>query len=518
MAGKYLMGIDEGTTGSRACIFDLQGNLLGSSYAEYGITSPRPGWYEQDCEFMAAVIYEACQGAIKKAGIDPKEIAAVGLSSQGAAFVPVDKDDKIVRPCIGWQDTRGAEFFDEIRSIVPEEELYKIAGTPISTPWSLSKILWIKKYEPQNFEKTACFALHQDFFLTALGVKGHYVDISSASRFGFFDVDRHKYSEKLLASFGIPEEKLPQVVAGGSKVGEITKSISERTGLAEGTPICVGAMDVNASVLGLGVVKEGMAGTILGTYGACVAFSPRPVRDPNGRMVVMGNVGTWKWTMEGSSLAAASSYRWYRDTFGDLEVATGKILGEDPYELINQQIAGGKPGARGLLFIPHLASAGSPRNDENARGLLLGLTLAHTKADVARAVMEGITLEIRDIITAIQRAGVEIRECRITGGGTKSPLWNQMQADIYGRPVATVQTSDTGALGAAMLAGIGAGIFNNVEEAAEQMVRVVRSYEPNPENVKVYDELYDVYVSTFEGLAGTGVYKKLAAFQARLVG
>lgn len=515
---KYLMSIDEGTMSSRASIVDLEGNILGSSGAEYGVTSPKPGWYEQDCGLMVSVIYDSCRGAIQNAGIDPKEIVAVALSSQGAAFCPVDKDNRLVRPTIGWQDTRGSVMLDEIASMVSPEELYRISGAPLATVWALSKILWIKKYEPENYEKTACFALHQDYFLRTLGVKKHYTDISSAARYGFFDVDNHRYSEKLLKLFDIPEEKLPVVVDGGTQVGAVTAEVSKATGIPEGTPVCVGAMDVTCAILGLGITKEKMAATILGTYGTCISLSSKQVRDPNGSMVVIGNTGTNMWTIEGSVLAAASSYRWYRDTFGDVEIAAGKVLKTDPFELINKQIAAGKPGAKGVLYMPHLASAGPPRNNSNAKGLFLGLTFAHTKADIARAVMEGISLEIRDIITAKSGMGIDVDRIRLTGGGSKSPMWNQIQADVYGKTVQTVQTSETASVGAAMLAGVGVGIFKNVQEAADAMVRVTRTYEPVPEHTKIYDELYDIYCSTYESLASPehNVYKRLNDFQNKL--
>lgn len=518
MSKKYLMSIDEGTMSSRASIIDFEGNILGSSRAEYEVTNPNPGWYEQDCSIMVDVIYNACKGAIKKTGIDPNEIAAVGLSSQGAAFCPVDKHNNLIRPTIGWQDSRGSAMMDEITQKIPREELYQISGAPLGIIWTLSKILWYKKFEPKNYEKTACFALHQSYFLRTLGVEKQYTDISSAARYGFFDVDKHKYSEKLLKLFDIPEEKLPIVVDGGTPVGSVTKAVYEATGIPVGTPVCVGGMDVTCAILGLGITKPKMAATILGTYGTCISLSPNPVRDPKGEMVVTGYTGTNMWTVEGSMLAAASSYRWYRDTFCDLEIASAKMLKTDPFELINQQIATGKPGAKGLLYMPHLASAGAPRNNSNARGLFLGLTFAHTKADVARSVMEGISLEVRDIIMAKSRMGIEIDQIRLTGGGSKSPMWNQIQADVYGKTVQTVQTSETASIGAAMLAGVGAGIFKNVQEAGESMIRVTSTYEPKAENTKIYDELYDIYCSTYESLSSSNncVYNKITNLQNKL--
>ena len=518
MGNKYLMSIDEGTMSSRASVIDLKGNILGSSGADYGILNPNPGWYEQDSNLMVEVIYNACQGAIKKSGINPKDIAAVSLSSQGGPLTPVDKNNRPLRPSIGWQDSRGAVLLDEIAQKIPPEKLYKISGAPLGTVWTLSKLLWFKKFEPEIYEKTVCLAHHQDYFLTALGVDKHYEDISSAARFGFFDVDHHKYSQELLKLFDIPEEKLPIIVDGGTQVGNITKSVSQATGIPEGTPVCVGAMDVTCAVLGLGITREKMAATILGPYGTCISLSSKPVRDPSGSMVVSGNTGTNWWTVEGSVLAAASSYRWYRDTFCDLEVAAGKLLKTDPFELINQQAASEKPGAKGLLYMPHLASAGAPRNNPNAKGLFLGLTFSHTKADLARAVMEGISLEIRDIITAKARMGIEVNQIRLTGGGSKSPVWNQIQADVYGRTVQTVQTAETASVGAAMLAAVGTGIYKNIQEAADEMVRVTRTYEPNPANNQIYGDLYDIYCSTYESLASPehNVYKKVNDLQNKL--
>lgn len=518
MAKKYLLSIDEGTMGSRACIFDIEGNLIASSGSEYSVVSPKPGWYEQDCLEMNRAIYDSCKRAIKKASINPNCIVAVGLSSQGGAFVPVDKNNEIIRPCIGWQDDRGKVMFEKMKDKISFEEYYNITGVPFCTSvWSISKILWMKEYEPENFEKTNCIALHQDYFLTALGVEGHYADISSASRYGFFDINNGKFDDKLLKIFEIPKDKLPKIVEGGSIVGKINRKTSGLTDIPEGVPICAGAMDVNSSMLGLGVIKEGIAGTILGTYGTCLVFSSKPIRDPNGKMVVMGNVGTNKWTMEGSSLAAASSFRWYRDTFCDMEVATGKLIKEDAFQLIDKQIINSSsPGAKGLLFIPHLASAGAPRNNEKARGLFFGLNFSHTKPDIARAVMEGICLEIRDIITEERNVGAEIDQLRITGGATKSAIWNQIQADVYGRPVQTVQTSETGALGAAMLAAVGVGIFKDVYEAANNMIHVTESYEPSRENTKIYDELYDIYNSVYKGLLNEKAYDKIVKLQDKL--
>jgi xylulokinase len=516
MSIKYLVGIDEGTTSSRASIFDTKGNFIAGHGHEYGIQTPKPRWVEQDCDEITQALYLCCREAIKKSKIDPKDILGVGLSSQGAAFVPVDKDGKVVRPCFGWQDTRGSEMNEYWSSKISDEEYYKISGIPIRmTPFSISKIFWMREKEPQSYEKTAKFATHQDYFLRALGVDGHFSDIATGARTGFFDVDNHEYSQKLLDLFDIPKDKFAEIVRAGSMVGAVNDEVAAQTGIPKGTPLCVGGMDVCCSVLGLGVVESGMAATILGTYGACIGLSGKTIRDPNNSLFVIGNPGTRMWTIEGGAYAAASSYRWYRDLFAQTEVAEAAKSGKDPYELINEQIAASKPGSKGMLYIPHLASAGSPRNNPNARAMFIGMTFAHNKGDIARSVMEGITLEIRDIMETYKKAGMNLKEVRITGGGTKSPVWNQIQADIHGVPVKTVQTADTGALGAAMHAAVGVGVYKDTKEAAANMVTLAGEYEPNPANVAIYNEVYDMYTSVFESLEKGGAYDTIAAFQSK---
>ncbi|MHB1420813.1 MAG: FGGY-family carbohydrate kinase, partial [Bacillota bacterium] len=412
---KYLVGIDIGTTGSRCCIFDLKGNLLGSGYREYCCIYPKPNWIDQDGDLLLTQTYDACKTALKTSGIEPKEIATIAFSTQRSVFGPVGKDGKPVRNFISWQDNRGHIEVEEMQEKITPEEYYKITGLPVgATTWIISKLLWYRKNEPENYEKTAVFTQNQDYFLKAFGADDYYVDVSDGPFFGVFDVDKAEYSEKLLNLFDIPREKLPKLTKPGTMVGRITKDVAQATGFAEGTPICVGAGDQNCALVGAGVVKAGLASITLGTAGLGIAFSPEPVRDPNGNMMITGHAGTGKWQVEGISLAAASCYRWYRGTFCEMEETNAEKLNKDPYDLINEQIAGVPPGAKGVVFLPYLASAGTPRYNPDARGTFLGLTFAHKKADIARAVMEGICLEMRDIIQAQKACGLDIEKYRLT--------------------------------------------------------------------------------------------------------
>jgi xylulokinase len=504
--GKYLIGIDEGTTGCKTCIFDLNGTLVGSDYREYPCYYPKPGWVEQYAEEITPALFESCKAAIAKSGIDPKEIIAVGLSSQGSVTGPVDKNGKLLRPFIGWQDLRGVKELEEIKEKISLEEYYKITGYPLGLVFSITKNLWIRNNEPDIYEKTAMFTTNQDYFLKEFGAEDYFTDISSASREGLFDVDNHVWSKRVFDALDLDMSKRPKIAEGGQPVGRIPKSVAEKTGLAEGTLLCVGAHDQNCSTFGCGAVEDGTAAMVLGTFGSCFVVSDKPIRDPYGVLIVKGNVGPKNWTIEAFATAAASSYRWYRDTFGDLEKAAAKTLQDDPYNLINKQIETVPPGANGITFLSYLQGAGGPRQNGNARGAFVGMTLGTTKADMARAVMEGICYEMRDILEAQKRAGINIKGIRLTGGGSKAPLWCQMQADIYQQTIYRLQTSETGTLGAALYAGVGAGVYKSYKEAVEVAVHIKDKFEPNPELAEVYNEGYHRFVSIYEALANGKVF------------
>lgn len=507
MSKKYLVGIDEGTTGCKTCIFDLEGNLIEGDYREYPCYYPKPGYVEQLAEDITPALFDSCKAAIANSGIDPKDIVAVGLSSQGGVTGPVDKDGKLLRPFIGWQDLRGTEEYEQIKAKISLEEYYEISGTPLNLIFNITKHLWFKNNEPKLYEKTAVMTTNQDYFLSQFGAEGYYSDISSTSRTGLFDVNKHIWSEKLFKLLDLDVNMYPKVAVAGQPVGKIAKSIAEKTGLAEGTLLCVGAHDQNCSTFGCGLIEDGQAALVLGTWGSCYVCSGKPIRDPHKVLMVKGNAGPRNWTIEGAASAAASSYRWFRDTFGDVEVAAGKVLGEDAYELINRQIEKVEPGANGITFLPYLAGASAgPRANANARGTLVGITLGTTKAEVARAVMEGITYEMRDILEAQKKAGINIKEIQLTGGGSKAPLWNQIQADIYQKPVSVLQTFETGTLGAALYAGVGAGVYNSYKEAVDAAVHIGRVYTPNPKLTKGYDEAYEKFVAVYEALANGKVF------------
>jgi len=511
----YLMGIDAGTTGCKTCVFDLDGHLIGTDYREYPCYYPQPGWVEQLPEDLTPALFESVRAAIRDAGVDAAEIEALAISTQGSVFGALDGDDRLIRPFIGWQDVRGVDYVERIREgeYIDPDRLYQISGYPISTVPCLTKYLWFKDNEPEGFARTTRISHHQDFFLKEFGAEDWFVnDTATASRTGVFDIDAGEWSREILDALGLDIGTLPRIVKAGSVAGRVPRDVAIQTGLAEGTLLCVGAMDQNCSTMGGGLVHEGTAITVVGTYGATFVASEESRRDPNGTLIVKNNSGPENFTIEAASIASASCYRWFRDTICSIEMAMAKEFGPsgNAYRLINKAIEAVEPGANGLVFLPYLQGAGSgPRSDPYAKGAFLGVTLGTTKAEMARAVLEGITLEMRDNIESIRKVGIRLNEIRAVGGATKSPVWNQIQADMYKVPVAVLEVSETGCLGAAMYAGIGLGAYASLEEAAARAVRIKEVYEPNPENYPAYDAAYERFVSGYESLADGGFFRTL---------
>jgi xylulokinase len=512
-AAKCLAGIDIGTTGAKAIVFDFEGNPLGTSYNEYGCTYPRPNWVEQDAVLVVEATMRSAREAIAKSRMRPGDILSVSVSAQRCCGIFLDGEEKMLRPMISWQDNRTPAEVEEIGRTVDPGRYYEKTGFPNSTTWLLSKMMWVRKNEPEVWSRTKRVVQMHDYFLRALGVEDYYVDLNDAGFFGLFDTIRFRWDGELLRLFGIDPGVLPIPAASGTVVGRVSRAGSENSGFAEGTPIAVGAGDQCAGSLGAGVVKRGLVSISMGTAGAVTAFLPDPFRDPKGKTMITNHSIKGKWLMEGYQAAAAGVYRWFRDEIAALEKADAGAAGKDPYELIEEIARQAPAGSRGLLLLPYFASAATPRYNSSARGVLVGLTFAHDRGCLARAFMEGITLDMFDMIQAAMKAGVSVEAIRLLGGPTRSRLWNQIQADVYGMPVQTLKITDATVLGAAILGGVGAGVFQSIEEGSNRLVQVETTYEPDPEATKRYAELYDAYCRVYDALDSSGSFKAIAALQ-----
>ena len=510
---EYLAGVDVGTTGARCALFTPQGDRIASEYRDYGASYPKPGWVEQDLDTLIARTMEACQATVRNSGIDPARILAVAFSTQRSVTCPVDRQGRAVRPMISWQDARTGAQVERMRSLVDPDEYYAESGLPLGTTWIITKLLWMREHEPELLARTHKVLQNQDIVLRAFGADGFHTDTSDMAFYGAWDVRGAAWSRRLLDLFGVDSSYFGTPTPSGTRVGSLSAAAAEKTGFKAGTPICVGAGDQNCSVIGMGGVSSGIGTVTLGTAGLAILSVDQPVPGFGG-MMVTNHVLPGLWEVEGLSNAAAASYRWFRDVVGAKEVADQARTGVPAYEALDALAALAPPGAKGLLYLPYLATAATPRWNPKARAAFIGMSLSHGRPELARSVMEGVCLEIRDMIERWLERGMSLHSLRIGGGATRSRLWNQIQADVYGRPVQTLRETESTALGAAILAGVGAGLFSSVTEGVQAMVRVHETIEPDPARHRVYTDLYGAYVKAYDGLAGGGAFEALSAMQA----
>jgi xylulokinase len=510
--GRYLAGVDIGTSGARCSLFDLSGTRVASAGCEYGARYPQPGWVEQDPQLLIAKTTEACRAALDQGGVDPRDIAAIGFSAQRSVTCPVAADGTPVRWLISWQDARTGAQVEQLRDWIDAAEFQRTSGLPLGTTWILTKLLWMREFEPALYARVHKFVQNQDFVLRAFGADDYFTDICCMAFYGTWDVSRLTWNTPLLDRLGLSAAQFGKPTPAGTQVGQIGPAVAQQTGFAVGTPLCVGAGDQNCSVVGMGAIHAGMGTVTLGTAGLAILCAETPVAGFDG-MMVTNHAVPGRWQVEGLSNAAASSLRWYRDTVGTLERECEAAGGPSAYEAFDALAASAAAGSRGLLYLPYLATAATPHWNADARGAFLGLSFAHGRAELTRAVMEGVALEIRDIMERWFRGGMSVDVLRIGGGAARSPLWCQIQADVYGRPVETLQCDDSTGLGGALLGGVGAGVFGSIAEGVAAMVQPRGQVDPDPGRHRLYGELYEAYVRAYDGLAQSGTFAALAELQ-----
>lgn len=516
MAQKYLLGLDNGTTGVKCKIYDLQGNIMGQGYREYSCVYPKPGWTDQDVNMLMEANFQALADVLKASGVNPEDVAGMGLSTQRALHLYVDKQGKVLRDGMGisWQDGRHTEQLAWMRDVLPESRYFKITGLPVGQIWSAGKIKWVMENEPEVFDAADKVLLTQEYFLHELGAKdGWFDDWSNASLYGLMDIQSMEWSKELCDDFGMPMDKLPQLVGSGWQVGTIDKYAHERTGLPIGMPICTGGGDQQCAAIGAGVIDEGLCEVTFGTAGVSVAHLNSPKYDETMAVSLSAHAFPVKtWEAEGIQAAAGGAYRWFRDNVGHMVKLVEPFTKVDPFVIMNEHAKSVPVGSHGVFFHPYLAGSVAPHYDNLARAGFFGLSFKSEFGSMARAVMEGVTFEARDIVEAFQRF-VPQREIMMSGGSTKSPLWCQIQADIYGSPTSSMQEGECTVIGAAILGGVGSGVFKTVAEGCDAMLHKTGTYEPDAKNHEIYNELYELWKDSYTALAESGFYKKLNKFQ-----
>lgn len=511
----FLVGIDVGTTGTKATIVDLAGNVISSGYREYSCIFPRPNWVEQDAELVVQSTFDACRDAVDRSGVDRADILAVGFSTQRGTCGLVGESNEIIGGNFYvWQDNRAVSEMDYITSKLPANELYSVAGMPVTPTFALEKLIWIMRNDPEKYARAKKIVLVPDYVMYRFGADDLYCEVTNAGCSGMLDIRRLTWSEKILETYGIDPGKLPRLVKQGMAVGKVSKEVCKRTGLPPGTLLCTGSGDNQCGALGAGVVRPGDAAMSLGTSGVLIVGVDRPrFLDDMGLMVNPAAVPAL-YELEGIQLGAASSYRWARDTLAGFEKALGEETGVDAFALMENQVNRSPVGANGIIFMPFLVGSGYPYWNPWASGLFAGLSFKTTKSDIIRSVMEGITLESKDMYEKMKASGVGINTLTIIGGATKSPAWRQMIADMFNTKIRRLRVSDATIIGAAVLAGVGAGVFRDAVEGASRLVHFTDTVEPIPENVEKYDRVYSVYKDIYTVLDQAAIYRRLSALNS----
>ena len=490
------LGIDVGTGGTRALIIDERGAVVASATEEHAhFASPRAGWAEQDPQAWWRACRLAVQGALRNAGVGGDAIACVGFSGQMHGAVLLDAADKMVRPAIIWCDQRTEKQVEELASLFGAERLIQLTCNPPLTNFTLTKLLWVRENEPKNWQRVAHVMLPKDFVRFRLTGE-RAIDMADASGTLLLDVAGRQWSAEVLRKTRIEEKMLPSLWESPEVCGRISGSGAEATGLKTGTPVVAGAGDQAAGAVGMGIVRPGTVSVTIGTSGVVFAATVGPALDPQGRLHTFCHAIPSRWHVMGVTQAAGLSLRWFRDRFG-----AGNDDGRDPYERLSEEAATSSPGANGVLWAPYLMGERTPYCDPNARAALVGLAASHTRADIIRAILEGVAFSLKDSFTIFREMNLPIQRVRLGGGGARSSLWRQIQADVYGRAVDTVKAEEGAAYGAAILAGVGAGEWKSVDEACDAVVQTAQQIMPNPQNIAVLDQSYRAYRRIYPALS-----------------
>lgn len=493
---KYLVGIDEGTTGCKASVFDETGKLISIKGREYPSYYPHPGWVEQNIEEIKEAVFACCRDAVASAmrkGVDKNDIVAISHSNQGITMVLLNENEKPVRDrTIGWQDLRYVDILPKLQKEVDMEKYWNISGMMFGT-YNIPILRWLQENEPENWAKVRYICSHQDWFLRQYGATGFFIDEGCTNFLSMADKETNEWDDYLTSVYHVDKNTLPKVVhTPGTVVGEVTEEIAQQLGLPVGCKVCSGGLDTNCCLMGAGAKDAGTQVLVMGTAGVSIVVTDKMVLDPNKRITVRSNPGFGNYQFYIMTNTGASSFRWFRDELCSMESATAKLMQIDPYNIITTMAENSKPGANGIVALTCFQGSHTRIKNEKARGAFFGINLGTSKADLAQAVLEGICYEMKDILKMNENLyGKEITSIRLCGGVSKSPYWCQMFADIFNRPIELIEVSELGCLGAAMCAGIGAGLYKDASEAVDKCVHIKEVYTPNEENVKVYQETFD---------------------------
>ena len=495
----YLLGIDIGTSSTKSVLFDLGGGVVASAVDVYPMYQPKNGWAEQDAEDWWEATKTSVREVMAKSKIDAKEIKGIGLSGQMHGLVMLGADMRPLRRSIIWCDQRTALECEQITSLVGADKMIEITANPALTGFTASKIMWVKNNEPEIYDKCKKILLPKDYIRFKL--TGEFAtEVSDASGMQLLDVPNRRWSGYVTDKLGIDLGLLAKVHESPEITGTVTKEAAQACGLCAGIPVVGGAGDQAASGVGNGIVKSGVVSATIGTSGVVFAHLDRPEIDKAGRVHTFCHAVPGAWHVMGVTQGAGLSYKWFRDNFMTPEKYTAEQLAKDPNAIIDQIAKTSPAGANGLIYLPYLMGERTPHLDADCRGVFFGLSGMHEKKDLLRAVMEGVVFSMNDCLGIIREMGASPGFVYAAGGGANSALWRQMMADIMGIEIAVNTSTESGALGVAILAGVGAGVYKDVASACDAIIRQRDSQTCDQKNSALYAGMYKVYQNLYRSL------------------
>jgi sugar (pentulose or hexulose) kinase len=498
-SSETILSLDLGTTAIKVGLFAASGELLHLAAREQKLHFPEEDRVEQDLSHTWKLVCEATGKIFSNH--DPGKVSAIVVSVQRGSVVPIDKDLEPLSKLIVWMDPRGLQQVDRLHQLIGNDKYYQTSGHPIVPITGVSKVLWLHKQAPELWDKTAIVGAPQTVFLRWLGCDEALIDHSTASYLFPNDIREKNWSAEIGESLGFPIERLPRIVGATDIVGELSKQAGKDLGLPTGIPIVAGGGDGQLAAAGTGVVVPGNVMVNLGTATGVQVYLTEPTFDPSQTLNCASHVVPGAWEMEGHTQASGTVFRWFRDEFGATERQKAEQENLDAYNLLIDQAKQAPPGSDDLIFLPTFNGSTAPIVDSHARGAFIGLKLAHTRSHIIRAMLEGISLEIRWMLDTIAATGVPVDEIRLAGGGSKNPAWNQIHADILGRPIYTIKNPDAAMVGAAICAAVALGHYPDFGSAAEAFVQLGSKFEPLSETAGVYERTYARYTRTFELLS-----------------
>jgi len=496
---RYLIGLDIGTSGAKCIIADELGRVTASATIEYPLYTPQPGWAEQNPIDWWNAVVQGTQKILAKSGINKSNLAGLSLSGQMHGLVALDKARNVIRPAILWCDQRTQKQCDWITEKAGGlNGLLKLTNNRMLTGYTGGKILWLRDEEPASFEKMDVFVCPKDYI--RMNLTGEIaIDVSDASGTGFFNTKERRWSDELIAIAGLDKAIFPTAIESTALAGRVTREAAGLTGLPEGLPVFAGGGDAVIQTTGAGLIAPGILGVVIGTAGNVSMGLTGYCDNPSGNLQMFCNNEPGLWHAFGCTLTAGGAYRWYRDTLCEADIRKAAESGMNVYDLMGQAAEQSVPGANGVTFLPYLTGERCPYPDPNARGAFYGLSLANTRADITRSVMEGVTYSLKQVVDLIGNFA-PAKKVYTSGGGAASALWRQMQADIFDLPVYTMSAaSEGGAYGAVMVAGVGAGVWKNLAEATS-ILRVESETLPIRANQAAYREAFERYSALYPAL------------------